>query len=332
MKNADSLPDTALASPAFSRRQLLGGALGLASATALPAASALAKPKNFSFVHITDLHIQTELGAAKGVARAFAAVKSLKEKPAFALIGGDLVMDAAYVDRKRADEVYDLWQAAAADLKLPLYYSVGNHDLYAIGKDGANAKTGDPDYGKRLWMKRLNLTRTFGSFDHEGWRFVTLDSVALTPGALTPGASGSGWEGSFSPEQITFLDDLLRQTPRTTPLVFLTHIPVMTLFAQYTEGTTAPLSGGLAVKNGKSFFDLIQNHNVKAVLQGHTHVVENCAYRGTQYITGGAVCGEWWRGPRLGVHPEGFGVLTVRGDDLTYRYQPYGWNATTSQS
>jgi hypothetical protein len=83
----------------------------------------------------------------------------------------------------------------------------------------------------------------------------------------------------------------------------------------------------MVVGNGRTFKEMIERHNVKAVLQGHTHVVEECIYRGVHYITGGAICGDWWKGPRLGVHPEGFVVATVAGDDLTWRYVPYGWKA-----
>ena len=83
----------------------------------------------------------------------------------------------------------------------------------------------------------------------------------------------------------------------------------------------------MVVKNGKTFKEMIQNHNVKAVFQGHTHVVEEVTYLGTRYITGGAVCGDWWKGKRLGVHPEGFVVASVRGENLTWKYVPYGWKA-----
>jgi len=48
-----------------------------------------------------------------------------------------------------------------------------------------------------------------------------------------------------------------------------------------------------------------------------------------RYITGGAICGDWWKGKRLGVHPEGFSVVSVSGDDLTWRYVPYGWTPRT---
>ena len=42
-----------------------------------------AAPKaSFSFVHLTDLHIQTELGADQGVHKAFEAIRALPERPA----------------------------------------------------------------------------------------------------------------------------------------------------------------------------------------------------------------------------------------------------------
>jgi predicted phosphodiesterase len=81
----------------------------------------------------------------------------------------------------------------------------------------------------------------------------------------------------------------------------------------------------MIVRNGKEVRDLFKDYAVKAVLQGHTHVTENCFYAGTQYITSGAVCGSWWQGPRLGVDPEGFSVCDVNGDRLSWQYVSYGW-------
>lgn len=297
------------------RRGLIAGGLAASALALAPEANAGRKP-SFTFVHITDTHIQPELNAAQGVHKAFAAIRALPEKPAFGLVGGDLVMDATAVPRARAEAIYDLWQQEAATLKLPLYYSIGNHDLYDLKETNA-ARAADPDWGKGLWKQRLSLERTYGTFDHYGWRFVTLDSAGITP--------MGAWEGVLDDVQVTWLDNLLRATPVTQPLVFLTHFPIFTIFGQYTEGTTSALGAGLIVKNGKAFKEMIQKHNVKAVLQGHTHVVEECTYLGVRYITGGAVCGDWWKGKRLGVHPEGYSVLTVTGDDLAWRYVPYGW-------
>jgi 3',5'-cyclic AMP phosphodiesterase CpdA len=296
------------------------GGLGALALGTLPTEADAAQKPSFSFVHITDTHIQPELGATAGVNKAFRAIRALKEKPAFGLVGGDLVMDAAAVPASRADLVYDLWKQEAAKLALPLHYSVGNHDVYGLGDAGKNpAATQDPNFGKNIWKRRLGLTSTYKSFDYQGWRFVTLDSVRITP--------AGDWGGELDDAQITWLDDLLRKTPKTMPMVFLTHIPLLTVFSQYTAGTTAASSDKLVVNNGKQFQEMIQGRNVKAVFQGHTHVVEEVNYLGTHYITGGAVCGDWWKGKRLGVHPEGFVVATVSGENLSWRYVPYGWNA-----
>ena len=260
------------------------------------------------------------------MAKAFAAIHALPRKPDFALIGGDLVMDANKVSADRAALVYDLWQSAAADLGLRMHYTIGNHDAYGLGgpATGSVRSLSDPDFGKHIWKRRLGLTRTYDTFDHKGWRFVTLDSLMV-------GADGT-WSGLIDDAQMVWLDDLLRKTPREMPVVMLTHLPLMTIFGQYTTGTTSALPEQLIVRNGREFQKRIQGHNVKAVFQGHTHVVEECDYLGTRYITGGAICGNWWKGWRLGVHPEGFTVVTVRGDDLSYKYTPYGWDARKYQT
>jgi 3',5'-cyclic AMP phosphodiesterase CpdA len=297
---------------------VIAGSIGAIGTTLFGSDAHAAAKANFTFVHITDTHIQPELGATEGVHKAFEAVRKLPRKPAFGLVGGDLVMDAALVPRSRADMVYDLWRQEAEMLGLPLHYSIGNHDLYGLKIDGKPALD-DPDYGKALWRKRVGVDQSYSSFDYQGWRFVLLDSVGITP--------QYSWEGNLSDTQIQWLDQLLRDTDRTTPMVFVTHFPIFSAITQYTEGTTAKPTAGSLVKNGKQFREMVEKHNVKAVFQGHTHVVEEISYLGVRYITGGAVCGDWWKGPRLGVHPEGFVAATVKDDDLSWRYVPYGWHA-----
>ena len=311
----------------LNRRQILLGLGATVAGCALPKTPADAKdqPKinsveksDFSFVHITDTHIQPELGARDGVKKAFDTIAALPEKPQFALVGGDLVMDANAVDRKRAELIYDLWQEAADQLKLPLHYSIGNHDAFATS--GESKLSGDdPEFGKKWWQKRLKLENRYSVFETNGWKFITLDSVQID--------NDGKWWGELDAEQMNWLGDIFRKTDDKQPVVVLTHVPIMTIVGLYTEGTTTALSSGTIVKNGKQFKEMIQGKNVKAVLQGHTHVVEECAYLGTRYITGGAVCGDWWKGLRLGVHPEGFGLVTAHGSDLAYRYVPYGWKA-----
>ncbi len=301
----------------ITRRGLLGGMMAGAAALTLPLGSE-AKGRGFRFVHMTDLHIQPELGATDGVKLAVQKVLSLKPRPSFIVFGGDAIMDALKVTRERADLQFRLLAEALKPLEMPVHYAVGNHDVFGWGDK--DAKQSDPAYGKALFAEKINQKETYSLVEFGGCAFIFLDSIAPK--------EGGGWQGLIDETQMQWLKDTLKKvgSPRR-PIFLICHVPLMTLFTQYTLGTLFPSVPAEIVSNGKAVRDLFKDYNVKAVLQGHTHVVEECIYTGTHFITGGAVCGEWWKGPRLGVHPEGFGVYDVAGNDFKWEYVPYGWKA-----
>ena len=82
----------------------------------------------------------------------------------------------------------------------------------------------------------------------------------------------------------------------------------------------------LSVANAPQVLEIFARHNMIAVLQGHTHINETVVWQGVPYITGGAICGNWWHGPYLG-NPEGFTVVTVAGGKVTTRYETYGFKS-----
>jgi Icc protein len=55
------------------------------------------------------------------------------------------------------------------------------------------------------------------------------------------------------------------------------------------------------------------------------------SFHGIQYVTSGAVCGNWWHGTRLGT-PEGFTVVSLRNGKLTCRYETYGFKSIDPQN
>jgi 3',5'-cyclic AMP phosphodiesterase CpdA len=301
-----------------SRRELLAGGAALALAPIAKAAGSSARQgSRFRFVHFTDPHIQPELGADLGVARAVQKVLSLSPRPVFVVTGGDHVMDVNEGTRERTDLQFRLLNEALKPLEMPVYAAIGNHDIYGWSGGSAASET-DPMYGKRMFEERFAKHPTYFSFDHKGWHFVILDSVQAP--------KARDWHGRIDDDQLTWLANDLEKTGKR-PSIVATHIPILTLFPQYADGTTKAPSDKLIVANGKEVQALLQKHPVKVVLQGHTHVVEACDYLGTRYITGGAVSGEWWKGPRLGVHHEGFMVYDVDGADVRATYTPYGWTA-----
>jgi 3',5'-cyclic AMP phosphodiesterase CpdA len=286
----------------LNRRELLIGA----AAAAVPKTAAA--QNTFSFVHLTDTHIEPELHAADGCRMAFDRVNKLR--PDFIIHGGDLVFDAAAVPDLRAKQVYTLFEDTSKRLEAPVHHLVGNHDVCGVG-------TGTR-YGKAMFEDRIG--KRYYSFAHKGWKFIALDSIYTADTA-------KGFIGKIDDEQVAWLKTELAATPKTQPLVVATHIPLATGFLQFSDPPAN--AEKLVVTNSSEVLNLLFPYNLKAVLQGHTHIRETIVYNGCQFITSGAVCGNWWKGLRMG-HPEGFGVLTVKGDQIAWRYETYGFHADPS--
>jgi Icc protein len=50
-------------------------------------------------------------------------------------------------------------------------------------------------------------------------------------------------------------------------------------------------------------------------------------HRGTEYLTGGAVCGEWWKGKMEDGTAEGYTLCQVRKGEIFTSYVTYPWVA-----
>ena len=90
------------------------------------------------------------------------------------------------------------------------------------------------------------------------------------------------------------------------------------------SGPLAPNGKGGVINNGNEVLEIFKDYNLKLVLQGHLHFLEDLYANGVHFITGGAVCGQWWEGPRNGME-EGFLQIHVNGDNFTWEYIDYGW-------
>jgi len=272
-----------------------------------------AAPGSFEFVFFTDTHIQPELDAARGCDMCFRKIAGLQ--PEFAIMGGDHVFDALSVDRTRANAVFDLYKKTEQTLQMPLHHTIGNHDVF-----GSGASPSDPSYGKKMYEDRVG--RTYYSFDHKGWHLIVLDSIQPTEDRM--------WQARIDDPQLTWLKDELNRAGATTPIIVTVHVPLVSAFATYAEKvTTGQKYNTLTVDNAPDVLAAFQGHNVVAVLQGHLHVNELVVLKNTQYILGGAVCGNWWRGVRMG-YPEGFTMVSARDGRITTRYETYGFKAVAS--
>jgi 3',5'-cyclic-AMP phosphodiesterase len=294
----------------ITRRGILSGAAAL-----VPAARAVAASSSFSFIHFTDLHIQPERRAAAGVAQCVERMNRIKGVD-FALCGGDIVFDAAEVQFARAKQVFDLYKETLKPLQMKVYAAPGNHDVFGVSSKSGIAPT-DPNYGKKMFEDRIGPR--YSSFTHKGWHFVMLDSIGVKP------ATGRDFIGVVDQEQVAWLKADLAKMPAGMPVVVTTHVPLVSGAMQILPDPWKTAETYL-ITNSREVLEILWKYNVKAVLQGHTHIRERVVYKDCQFITSGAVCGNWWKGLREG-HPEGFGVLTVRDQQLDWRYETYGFQA-----
>jgi Icc protein len=298
------------------RRDFLKSLAGAGAMMALPRfpASAISAPGSFDFVFFTDTHIESELNASVGCNMCFDRISSVQ--PEFAIMGGDHVFDALGVNRDRAEAIFDLYDRTEQLLQMPLYHAIGNHDVFGV-LTRSGAVPADPSYGKKMYQDRMG--RTFYSFDHKGYHFVVLDSVQPTEDRL--------WEARVDAEELLWLAADLKRLPPGTPVIVVTHCPLVTAFQSYVEIFAARRKyNTLTVDNAAEVHAAMECANVIAVLQGHTHVNEVITSKNTQYITSGAVCGNWWQGPRLGT-PEGFTIVSLRAGKVSSQYETYGFRS-----
>jgi len=294
----------------MTRRDVLKAAAGAATGAAVLNAA----DSQFSFIHFTDTHIQPELRAADGCRMCFQRINRIRAD--FALCGGDLIFDAAAQEKSRAHVLYDLYRDAHKLIEMPVYSAIGNHDIFGIDPQSTVAKS-DPEYGKKMFEDRIG--KRYYSFAHKGWQFIVLDSISVK--------DSGGYVGRIDDPQIDWLRGELAGIDKKTPLVVMTHMPLISSVMQIVPDEWATPQT-YVVGNARNVLDLLWPYNLKAVLQGHTHIRETVTYNRCQFITSGAVCGNWWKGLRLG-HPEGFGVLTVKNGEISWRYETYGFQAAS---
>lgn len=265
-----------------------------------------AEEKSFEFSFLTDIHLKPEMNAPRGFQMAIDKVNQLN--PDFVITGGDNVFDVMRGNQQRADSLFTLYKNMVKGFSMPVYHAIGNHDLFAIYEESPE-KEDHPDY--KYGMFERYFGKTYYSFDHKGWHFIILNSLDVT--------EDQKYRGHFHEEQLVWLKSDLEKTGSLTPIVVVSHIPVLSVRGQVTG------SGGPMIDNVAEVFKMLENHNLKLILQGHIHWKEyGCVSDRIYYITGGSIAGNGWKGRRHNTK-EGFVHVTVKGDDFSWEYIDHGW-------
>lgn len=323
----------------LSRRGLLGAGAALGLAALLRPHAALAAPllrraerkRVLRLAHPSDTHVEPELRGAIGMRQAFEHMMS--QKPELVITGGDLPFDTSSTPEGRSRELWTLFKTIVKDTVpagVPVHHTLGNHDVFGRDKKKSNATGHEPFYGKRWFMDNFEYSRTYQSFEKAGWKFIILDSIDLLP-------DGSGdFRCKLGDEQMAWFKGELERTPATTPVVVVSHAPIISVANFFdraddewkTDGPRLTIDASRMHVDCRDIHKLFDKHkNVKLCLAGHLHQTDRCEYHGVTHICEGAVCGNKWKGPRHGT-PEGYGIVDLYDDGtFEHQYLTFGWKA-----
>jgi 3',5'-cyclic AMP phosphodiesterase CpdA len=310
----------------ITRREFIGGACaaGAAAALSTPGGDVLGmsparRPEEFSFVHLTDMHVTHKRKGDQGYRACIESVRALKCKPRFALMGGDLGFDGNYSSKADFAEYIRLYKEISDGLGFPYYNCMGNHDVLGWSPR-RKVDVNDPDIGKKMIMDRLNWgEKSYYSFDYGGWHFVMLDSIYPVQSK-----DGPVYEPRIGREQLEWLAyDLGAAGGR--PTVAVTHMAAFCNVGQIAgDPNHKAMDGNMVLWDTRELRTILERHKVKALLQGHSHDIEEYYYHGVWYLTSASAGGAWWAGDWVG-SPQGYTVFHCKGEELTWEHVTFPW-------
>ena len=211
--------------------------------------------------------------------------------PAFAVVCGDLVHDAA-----NQEQVVELARITALlDDHIPMHLVPGNHDV-------GEAPTSDS-----LALYRYRFGPDNYSFDQGDSHFVVINSSVAFDPVNVPGE----WDNIVQ----FMIDDLSAAKARGSQhLVLFTHHPLFQEHAAEEDSMwTVP------TERRDVIVSILRDYDAAAVFAGHLHKNVYADDAGLMMVTTGAV------GYPLGPDPSGIRVVHMREDAIRHRY--YGMDS-----
>lgn len=157
-------------------------------------------------------------------------------------------------------------------------------------------------------------------FGPENYAFYKNGILFITLNSITPKGS-YGYDETYPNNQLRFISQLLKNVPKSTPIVINQHVPL------------------LFMTNKDSLIQILDSFKKTLLLSGHTHTVfqnyiKTPSGNTIHELTAGASCGNWWRGQKdwegtptslmqCGT-PKGYFEIDFNGNDYKLTYKGVG--------
>jgi len=259
-------------------------------------------PDSFSFVFITDIHLNYDSISIQYFNKAVSTINKLE--PDFILTGGDNIKDATKPDESYADSLFNLYKSQIQRFDMPVYTGIGNHECFGINNITVTPE--NPFYGKKMYESKIG--KRYSAFKYKGWKFFLIDNIQITD-------KGHKYIGCVDDEQMEWVKKELATTDSHTPIVMCSHIPFISSMKKFELGSLAGNPDNDGVSNSIEFFRLFSNHNLKLLLQGHFHFFEVLYANNIHYVTGPSTDGRY--GSML-TKTTGFLLFEINGNNLSW--------------
>jgi predicted MPP superfamily phosphohydrolase len=242
-----------------------------------------------------------------------------KLNPDFVITGGDLIYDALGKSYPRADSLYTIYDSLQQLFNMSVYNTMGNHEVFGL-YEKSGVEVTHPEFGKKMFEDRIG--KRYYSFDRDNWHIMVLDDIGFT--------DDRKYFAQVDSLQMEWIEHDLAKLAPNTNIIVSAHIPFETVFINHYFKNQGLSDSGIVVTNGPEVLQLYEGKNLKLVLQGHTHVLEDVFIDGIHFVTGGAVSAHWWRGPNFKTE-EGFLLVKVYEDTFTYEYIDMNWEVKSAE-
>ena len=156
------------------------------------------------------------------------------------------------------------------------------------------------------------MEHTYYSVDQCGWHIIFLDSTQKK-------SNGMWYTAKLGEEQIDWLSRDLAATPANTPVLVVSHIPILcaNIFLDNVKQRFGKfqIPGSWMHTDVQEIVTLFNQYpNVKLCISGHIHLQDKVQYNNVMYCCNGAVSGDWWRNEYYHQTKAGYAIIDLFND------------------